>query len=69
MDNAAATAFAGCVIALLRDMLCKRKSSLSMSEKTVYDLEGLMERCLSMLRANVSVKHVFGLLAVSAIQG
>ncbi len=68
MDNASAAAFVTAVIALLRDMLCKRRSSLSMSDRTVYDLEALMEKCLSMLRLNVSVKHVFGLLAVSAIQ-
>ena len=68
MDNAAASAFAGAAIALLRDMLCKRKNALSMSERTVYELEELMEKSLAMLRLNVSVKHVFGLLAVSAIQ-
>ena len=68
MDSAAAAAFVTAEIALLRDMLCKRRSSLSMSDRIVYDLETLMERCLSMLRLNVSVKHVFGLLAVSAIR-
>ena len=68
MDNAAASAFVGCAITLLRDMLCKRRSSLTMSDRTVYDLETLMEKCLAMVRLNVSVKHVFGLLAVSAIR-
>ena len=67
MDNAAACAFIECVIALLRDMLCKRKGSLSMSERELYDLVTLMEKCLGMLRVNVSVKHVFGLIAVSAV--
>ena len=69
MDSAAASAFVGCAITLLRDMLCRRRSSLTMSDRTVYDLETLMEKCLAMLRLNVSVKHVFGLLAVSAVQG
>ena len=68
MDNAAATAFAESAIRQLRDMLCRRKSSLSMSDRTVYDLETLMEKCLGMLRTNVSVKHVFGLISVSAIR-
>ncbi len=68
MDNAAATAFATAAIVLLRDMLCKRRSALAMSDRRVYDLEELMEKCLSMLRVNVSVKHVLGLLAVSAIR-
>ena len=67
MDNASAAAFADCAARQLRDMLCKRRSSLSMSDRTVYDLETLMEKCLAMLRVNTSVKHVFGLLAVSGI--
>jgi DNA polymerase III delta prime subunit len=68
MDNAAAGAFCDCAAGLLRDMLCRRRSSLGMSERRLYDLEKLMERCLGMLRANVSVKHVFGLLAVDGVQ-
>ena len=68
MDNAAAAAFIEAAIRLLRDMLCKRRNSLSMSDRTVYDLEQLMERCLGMLRVNVSAKHVFGLIAVSAVR-
>ena len=67
MDGAAAAAFGDCTAALLRDMLCKRRSSLGMSDRELYDLETLMEKCLGMLRVNVSVKHVLGLLAVSAI--
>ncbi len=69
LDNAAAVAFLEASIALLRDMLCRRRSSLSLSEKEVYDLETLLEKCLGMLRLNCSVKHVLGLLAVSAING
>ena len=68
MDNAAAAAFAESAVRQLRDMLCRRKSSLTMSDRTVYDLEALMEKCLGMLRTNVSVKHVFGLISVSAIR-
>ena len=68
MDNAAGCAFFECVIGLLRDMLCKRRSSLSMSDRVVYDLVTLAEKCLGMLRVNTSVKHVLGLVAVSAIE-
>ena len=68
MDNAAASAFCDCAAGLLRDMLCRRRSTLGMSERKAYDLEKLMEKCLGMLKANVSVKHVFGLLAVDGIQ-
>lgn len=68
MDNAAAVAFANAAIAQLRDMLCKRRSPLSMSDKQLYDLAVLMDRCLGMLRVNCSVKHVLGLLAVSGTQ-
>ena len=68
MDAAAAAVFFDCAVAQLRDMLCRRTGSLGMSERQVYDLERLMERCLGMLRVNVSVKHVFGLLAVDGIR-
>ena len=67
MDNAAAVAFVECAIGLLTDMLCKRRSALSMSDREVYDLEQLMETALGMLRVNTGVKQVFGLLAVAAI--
>ena len=68
LDNAAAGAFVECAAGLLTDMLCRRKSSLSMSDRELYDLETLLERCADMLRVNSSVKHVFGLLAVRAIK-
>ena len=68
MDNAAAVAFVECAIGLLTDMLCKRRSALSMSDREVYDLEQLMETALGMLRVNTGVKQVFGLLAVAAIR-
>ena len=69
LDNAAASAFVESASGLLTDMLCRRKSSLSMSDREVYDLETLLEKCADMLRVNTSVKHVFGLLAVRAIKG
>ena len=68
MDNAAAVAFVECTIGLLTDMLCRRKSTLGMSDREVYDLEQLMETALGMLRVNTGVKQVFGLLAVAAIR-
>ena len=68
MDNSSASAFAETTALQLRDMLCRRRDALTMSDRMVYDLEELMEKCLRMLRVNVSVKHVFGLLAVSAIK-
>ncbi len=68
MDGASALAFAECTARLLREMLCRRKNALAMSEETLYALEQLLEKCIAMLRLNVSVKHVLGLLAVSAIR-
>ena len=68
MDAASAAAFCDGVTALLRDMLCRRRGSLGMSDRQVYDLACLAEKALGMLRANVSVKHVFGLLAVDGIR-
>ncbi len=68
MDNASASRFAETAARQLRDMLCRRRDALSMSERDIYELEQLMERCLAMLRVNVSVKHALGMLAVSAIR-
>ncbi len=68
LDAAAAAGFVECAIGLLTDMLCRRKSSLGMSDREIYDLETLLEKCLDMLRVNTGVKHVFGLLAVRAIR-
>ena len=67
LDNASAVAFVEAAIRQLRDMLCRR-SSLSMSDRKVFDLERLMEKSLGMLRVNVSAKHVLGMIAVSAVR-
>lgn len=68
LDNASALRFLECAVGLLSDMLCRRNSPPAMSDRESYDLVKLLERCRDMLRVNASVKHVFGLLAVRAIQ-
>ncbi len=67
LDNAAASAFVESAIGLLTDMLCRRKSSLGLSDRECYDLVTLLEHAGDMLRLNVGVKHVLGLLAVRGI--
>ncbi len=67
MDNRAAAAFADCVAALTAEMLCRRKSDLGLSVRELTRLHTLAERCSDMLRVNVGVKHIFGLLSVNAI--
>ncbi len=66
MDSAGAAAFTGCVEQLLGDMLCARRDSLGFSRARLADLAELNSRCEAYLRANVGVKHIFGLMAVHA---
>lgn len=52
---------------LLADMLCAREDSLGLDRETLLRLSGLCLRCLGYLRVNVSVKQLFGLLAVDSL--
>jgi len=66
MDGAAAAVFFACAHQLCGSVLASgKKSALSKSE-LIY-LAELFERCGVYLRSNVSVKHLFGLLAVSSL--
>ena len=67
MDNRAAAAFLDSAAELLADMLCLRQPDLGLSREQLQRLRALVERCGSYLRVNTGVKHIFGLLAVDAI--
>lgn len=67
MDNRAAAAFLESVGSLTADMLCGRESARGMSRRSLLRLRSLSDRCLAFLRVNTGVKHIFGLLAVDAI--
>ena len=67
LDNRAAVAFVEAAAALLADMLCARQPDLGLSRGQLLRLLSLMERCDGYLQVNVGVKHIFGLLAVDAI--
>ena len=67
LDTRAAAAFVDCVAALTAEMLCLRKSDLGLSHRELTHLHALAEQCANMLRVNVGVKHIFGLLSVDAI--
>lgn len=64
MDQASASAFLNCAAEVGTDMLCLRRDSLGMSPQRLMELAGLIRRCLTYLSSNVSVKLIFGLLAV-----
>ena len=68
-DNRAAAAFLTSVSHLCAEMLCRREDDLGMSPAAIARLRALSERCLAMLRVNVGVKHIFGLLSVDAVDG
>ena len=67
LDNAAAMALLQTVWRLTADRLCRR-SGTAMSDETLMRINALMERCMSYLRSNVGVKHIFGLLAVESVR-
>ena len=69
LDNRAAAAFVEAVGTLTAEMLCLRRRDLGMSRQALTRLHALAERCGAMLRVNVGVKHIFGLLSVDAIDG
>jgi len=67
MDGRTAAAFAGCVQELIADMLCARRGDEGMDSRQLLKLSALMDKCLSYMKVNVGVKHIFGLLAVDSI--
>ena len=67
MDNRAASAFIEALTALLADMLCAREEDPGLGQDGLKRLLRLAERCAACLQVNVGVKHIFGLLAVDAI--
>ena len=67
MDNRAAAAFVDALTALLADMLCAREADPGLWQGGLYRLLRLAERCAAYLQLNTGVKHIFGLLAVDAI--
>ena len=68
-DTRAASAFLASVSHLCAEMLCRREDDLGMSPAAIARLYALSERCIAMLRVNVGVKHIFGLLSVDAVDG
>ncbi len=48
----------------ISDALCDRKSDMRLSRDELMDLAELCDKCSAYLNANVSPKHVYGLLAV-----
>ncbi len=69
MDGRAFSDFLDSLEALLGDALCARRDARGLSPAELRALWALAGRCRGMLRVNVSVKQLFGLLAVDAIGG
>lgn len=67
-DNMTLSAVLRAASGMTTDMLCRRKDALSMTDRQLYSLGQLLERCLDMLQLNVSPKNVLGLLAVDALE-
>ena len=69
LDNRGCTAFLECVRRMGADLLCRREEAPGLTGERVLELVKLSERCLAMLRVNVGVKLIFGLLAVDTPSG
>ncbi len=68
MDNRAAVSFVDSGMTLLADMLCGREADPGLGQAGLRRLLALLERCAGYLQVNVGVKHIFGLLAVGAVE-
>jgi len=68
MDTAAASRFLTEVKTQLIEGLKDNSADISKNQQTIRMIE-LLEQCQGYLSVNVSVKHLFGLLAVQAISG
>ena len=67
MDSRAAAAFLESTKRLLTDMACGRADPRGLDRSALLRLAALTEDCLGRLKVNTVVKHIFGLLAVDAI--
>ena len=67
LSNAEGLEFARTVRLLLSDMLCGRLPDRHLSRPRLIELDALMVRTEGYLRQNVSMKHVFGMLAAETL--
>lgn len=67
LDGASAADFLNAVSALTAELLSGRAPALGLGPAELLPLNDLLARCLRYLRVNVSVKHIFGLLAVDSV--
>ena len=67
LDNASAVQFTQDVREALSDILCMREKNPGLERGHMLRLCELMDKCGDYLRVNVSVKHIFGLLAVDSV--
>lgn len=66
MDQASLQDFLQALRLCATDMLCFRRDSAGLSRQQLLSLCGLADRCSDYLKVNTGIKHVLGLLAVSA---
>ena len=67
LDTRAAVSFLESTERLLADMACGRADARGLSRGAILRLTALTGDCLRRLKVNTGVKHIFGLLAVNAI--
>lgn len=51
----------------ITDLLCGRRAQPKIASRRLLELEQLMERCITLLKVNVNVKQVFGLLEINSL--
>ena len=68
-DVAGATEFAEAVKAVLTDILSGREQNHGLTKPMCRSILQLMGQCITYLKVNTGVKHIFGLIAVQSIGG
>lgn len=67
MDGRQAAEFADCAADVCAAIICGEAKNPGLDNAELFRLRNLLARCGAMLRVNVGVKHIFGLLAVNSL--
>lgn len=67
MDGRQAAELIDCAMDMGAEMLCRREKNPGIADTELMRLDDMLTRCGMMLRQNVGVKHIFGLLAVDSL--
>ena len=67
MDARQAAEFVDCAGELCAGIICGEEKGIGLNNAELFSLRSMLAHCGAMLRVNVGVKHIFGLLAVDSL--